>query len=317
MRIRIVLFSLLGLLLIAGCTNSSPIDTSNPVDFKHHTGVFTLQVPKSWKQAQDQVPTESIAAFSDPTQHAEIIAYAGLLDHRLADAEWFTTVSGLVGNLLNRPTDLQFTDNQHRTDGAFVVSFSFTRSDQKRVGQAIMHDTDLALSGVIADGPEQGWTDLAKALQPYVDSFELHPDFVQGTYFEPLQDTFYAVVVPPDWARQKYPNGVGVKSRSGRMSILTVQRSISPTLQTLALSDQAAAVLRQTFGISAQASASENLVDGRLKITFDQPDHTIIGYVENKDEMFIGLYFELPADQTDAYQPFIDFVYSTLVTGKS
>ena len=74
------------LILLAGC-GSAPIDTGNPVNFKHQIGVFELKVPKSWKQTQDKVSTEAIAAFSDPTDRAEIRAYAGLLDHRLADDE--------------------------------------------------------------------------------------------------------------------------------------------------------------------------------------------------------------------------------------
>jgi hypothetical protein len=79
-------FFLFGLIIgaaLAACNNQGPIDVSNPIGFKQKSGLFTLQVPKSWTSTQDEVPTESIASFADPTHRAELIGYTGLLDHRL------------------------------------------------------------------------------------------------------------------------------------------------------------------------------------------------------------------------------------------
>ncbi len=114
--------------VLAACAGSTPIDTGSPTTFKHRTGVFSLQAPGKWQQAQDEVETESIAAFSDPTQRAELMAYAGLVDHHLTDDEGQSTVAGLVKNLLNAPGDLQITGQQRRPDGSFVATLSFTRN---------------------------------------------------------------------------------------------------------------------------------------------------------------------------------------------
>jgi hypothetical protein len=46
----------------------------------------------------------------------------------------------------------------------------------------------------------------------------------------------------------------------------------------------------------------------------DQTDRHTVGYVEQKDGYFIGLFFDVPTAQLSDYQPFIDFVYSTFVT---
>ena len=293
-----------------------PIDTGNPVSFKHQIGVFELKVPKSWKQTQDKVSTEAIAAFSDPTDRAEIKAYAGLLDHRLADDEGLQITSDLIGTLLNRPADLQITDKQHRADGAFVVNVTFTRNNEKRTGQGIFRDGDLALSGTIVDGPTQGWADLQKALQPYTDSFKVNPEVVQGTYFDALLGVAYAVVMPVGWPQQSTSQGTQVRSLNGKITLYTIEQPISTTLDAAGLTDQAVASLRKLYKLNAQVSDSGALPDGRTKITLDQPDHHIVGYLETKDSYFIGLFFDLPTAQAAAYQPFIDFIYSTFVTGK-
>ena len=82
---RSFLVSCLTLLVLAACASSNPIDTSSPTNFRHRTGVFALQVPASWKQDQAEVETETLGRFSDPSGRAELIAYVGLLDHRLTD----------------------------------------------------------------------------------------------------------------------------------------------------------------------------------------------------------------------------------------
>ena len=304
------------LVVLAGC-GGAPIDTGNPVNFKHQIGVFELKVPKSWKQTQDKVSTEAIAAFSDPTDRAEIIAYAGLLDHRLADDEGLQITSDLIGTLLNRPADLQITDKQHRADGAFVVNVTFTRNNEKRTGQGIFRDGDLALSGTIVDGPTQGWADLQQALQADLDSFKVNADVVQGTYFDSLFGTAYAVVMPVDWPQQSTRRGTQVRSLNGKITLYTIEQPISTTLDAAGLTTQAVTSLGQMYKINAEVGSSVSLPDGRTQVTLKQADRSIVGYLEAKDGYFIGLFFNVPAAQTAAYQPFIDFVYSTFVTGKS
>ena len=305
----------LALVLLVSCSNTPPIDTSNPVAFNHSTKVFALLVPGSWKQAQDQVETEALAAFSDPTGRAEIVAYAGLLDRRLSDEEGTTIVTGLIKTLLNSPADLQIGQVQRRADGAFVAPVNFTRNQQKRAGQAVFRDTDLALSGVIISGPTENWTDLQKALQLFADSFRVDRTTIEGSYFVPLDGKTYALAVPADWQRTSGTSNIRLKSRTGDMAIYTTERPISPTLTTPELVAQATLALRQSFALNASASSSEQLPDGRTKITFDRSQHRVIGYVEQKGSNFTGLFFDVPADRADAYQPFIDFVYSTFVTG--
>jgi hypothetical protein len=314
-RQRLILALGLVISLLAGCANN-PIDTGNPVAFKHRSGVFELQVPKSWKQIQDQVETESLAAFSDATGRSEIVAYAGLLDHALTDEEGLENVPNLVTNLLNGPPDLVVTDKQRRSDGAFVVSVAFTRNNIKRLGQAVLRDGGLALSGIIVSGPEAEWNTLLTGLQPYIDSFKLQPDFVQGTYFTPIENTHFALVVPAGWVRQPIDGGTRVKSNSGRLTISATQLPLSVPLTADTFNEAATRRLQQQSG-SATLTGSQTLPDGRVKLTFERAAQQITGYAEQKDDMLITLFFEAPADRAAAYQPFIDFIYSTFITGKA
>jgi hypothetical protein len=278
--------------------------------------VFELQVPKSWKQVQDQVETESLAAFSDATGRSEIIAYAGLLDHQLTDDEGLKIVPDLVTNLLNGPQDLKITDKQRRSDGAFVVTMAFTRNNVKRLGQAILRDGGLALSGVIVSGPEADWTTLLTGLQPYIDAFKLNPDYVQGTFFTPLENTHFALVVPAGWVRQPIDGGNRVKSTGGQLTIDATQLPLSAPLTAETFNAAVTRRLQQQSG-SATLTDSQTLPDGRIKLTYTRNAQQITGYAEQKDGMLITLFFAVPADQAAAYQPFIDFIYSTFITGKT
>ncbi len=304
------------LIVLTGCTNTTPIDTGNPIAFKHRSGVFELQVPKSWKQVQDQVETESLAAFSDPTFRSEIVASAGLLDHTLTNEEGLDNVPNLVTNLLNGPPDLVITDKQRRSDGAFVVTVSFTRNNIKRLGQAVLRDGGLALSGVIVSGPESEWTTLLAGLQPYIDSFKLQPEFVQGTYFTPIENTHFALVIPAGWVRQPIDGGTRVKSNSGRLTISATQLPLSAPLTADTFNEAVTRRLQQQSG-SATLTGSQPLPDGRVKLTFERAAQQVTGYAEQKDDMLITLFFEVPAERAAAYQPFIDFIYSTFITGKA
>ena len=304
------------LMALAACANASPIDTGNPTTFKHRTGAFSLQAPQSWKRAQDAVETESVAAFSDPTQRAELLAYAGLLDHRLTDGEGNQAVAGLAKNLLNAPSDLKVTDQQRRTDGAFMAALSFTRAGEKRSGVAIFRDEQLALAGVILDGPEAGWADFQKAMQPYLDSFQLNPDVVQGTYFTPLEGDLYALVVPAGWQRQPGRGFTLIHSSTGRLTIIAAEKTLTGTLDTAGLVTTGMELLQQSLG-TGKVSGNETLPDGRIKVTIDRGSNRTIGYLDQKDGGIIGLFFDVPADRVQDYQPFIDFVYSTFITGKS
>lgn len=308
----------IGLLLavvLTGCVNQQPIDTGSPINFKHPSGVFEMQAPKSWKQAHDQVETEALASFSDPSGRSEIIGYAGLLDHTLTDDEGLSAVSGLVKNLLNAPQDLSVIDKQRRSDGAFFLTLSFTRNNEKRSGQAIFRDGGLALSGVIVSGPQSEWGTLLDALQPYIDSFALKSDFVQGTYFTPIEDTHYALVVPADAARQQVEEGQQARSRSGNFIVTASQVEMPGPVEAGLLGEAIARRARQILS-GAQLVSSAPLPDGRTKVILDQGDKRIIGYAEHKDNMLLTLFFTVPGAQAAAYQPMIDFIYSTWVTGK-
>jgi len=308
----------LGLLLsiaLTGCNSPQPIDTSNPISFKHRSGVLEMQVPKSWKQAQDQVETESLAAFSDPSGRSEMIGYAGLLDHTLTDDEGLATVPSLVKNLLNAPQDLAITDQQRRNDGAFSMNLSFTRNNEKRSGQALFRQGDLALSGVIVSGPQSEWTTLLSALQPYIDSFTLKPDFLQGTYFTPIENVHFAVVIPADWGRQPFEGGTLAKSPANKFTLGVGEIATTTTSDDAALAKEATSQARAHLG-AVQLDSQEKLPDGRTKLTLAQGSQRVIGYFEVKDGMLISLFFSVPADQAAAYQPIIDFMYSTWITGK-
>jgi hypothetical protein len=312
---RWMLIGGLMLIVLTGCANT-PIDTGNPVAFKHRTGVFEMQVPKSWKQTQDQVDTEALAAFSDPTGNAEIIGYTGLLDHTFTNDEGLTVVPQLIENLLNAPADLAVTDKQVRADGAFVVSLTFTRNTVKRTGQAIFRQGNLALYGTIASGPQADWSTLSAALQPYVDSFKVSAESVQGTYFEPLQDSHYALVVPVGWEHVPGSIGQQVRSPNGKLLIAASQLVVTDTASGPSLTDQVVRRAAQLLG-SVDLQTSETLPNGQLKVILTQPQHRITGYAEIKDGALIAVFFDAPADQADAYQPIIDFMYSTFVTGKA
>ena len=52
-----------------------------------------------------------------------------------------------------------------------------------------------------------------------------------------------------------------------------------------------------------------------MKIGIDRPSRHTVGYIEQKNGYFIGLFFDVPSAQLAAYQPMIDFIASTLVTG--
>ncbi len=301
--------------VLGGCANPKPIDTSNPIEFQHRSTVFKMQVPGGWKQVQDQIETEALGIFTDPTGQASIVAYVGLLDRRLSHDEGLQIVGNLAATLLSIPSGYQVTDRQRRDDGAFEVTFAFTRGEQEFSGQAIFHDTDLALSGVIIVGPEPGWSDLQNALAPYVSSFQIDPEVVRASYFDIIEDTYYLLVVPIDWTRRRGTDAIEVQSRNQRMSILLVQQDLDRMINAAALADQAATSLRRSFRLAAKVTASEPLADGRLKVTLDRGDRRIIGYVEQFDTHFVGLFFDLPADRVEDYRPFMDFVYSTYLSG--
>jgi hypothetical protein len=299
---------------LAACTAPNPIDTSNPVEFQHELRVFTIQAPGAWNRAQDKTGTEAVAVFGDPSGQARLIAYVGLLSHRFTEAEGLDTVSKLVQGINGRPADYQVTTQQRQADGAFDVSFTFTRNDQKLAGRATFRDTDLALSGVIVSAPEANWSDLQAALQPYVDSFQVDSSAVKGTYFVPLDGPNYAMAIPPDWPQQKRSNSIRVTSLGGDMSILAVQQDGLDPLDTAGLTDQATKSLRQLFGVQSTASDRQLLEDGRLKVTLDAGARRIVGFAEQRDGTFYGLFFDVPADRAADYQAFIDFEYFTYVT---
>lgn len=305
------------LAMLTACTSSQPVDTSRLTKFTHRAGVFSLQVPEAWKVAQDEVETESIAAFSDPSHRAELIAYAGLREYRLNETEGQQAVAELIRSLLNAPGDLQITTQSRRPDGAFSATFSFTRNNEKRSGTALFRDNQLALAGVILSGPEAGWADFQEAMQPAVDSLAIEPVFVQGTYFAPLDGNFYALASPAGWPPQAGMNSHKVRSPNGRLTILAASQTYNLPLNDSSLVEAGRRLLMPVMGESTVLTA-EKLPDGRLKAIFDHGENRqSIGYLEQKDNAAIALFFSLPADRLQDYQSFTDFVYSTFITGKS
>ena len=312
---RLLVFCGLALAFLAACASSNPIDVSNPIAVAHNTKIFYLTIPASWKKVQDKTPTESVMVFTDPTKKAELIAYAGLLERRLTDDEGFKIASDLINSLLQRPSDFVVTDQQRRSDGTFAVKFAYSRDQQKRVGEAILSDKDLALSAVITDSVDSIWQQTHDALQPFVTSFKVDPVYVQGTYFVPVENVGFAFAGPAEWRQQSSTRGTVLHSRNGDMSIVAVQQPLSTTLAAPALA-QATISLARTMGSWGNLVSSEQLPDGRTKLVYERPQHRVIGYVDQKDQMLAGLLFDVPLEQADAYQPFIDFMYSTFVTGK-
>ncbi len=304
-----------GGLLVAACASPKPIDTSALTTFTHHTGVFSLQVPQAWKQAQSDAPTEALAVFSEPGGQAELMAYAGLLDRRLTETEGQQIVSDLIKVLLKSPGDLRITDQQRRSDDTYLATLSFTQAGEKRSGTAFFRAEPLALSGVILSGPEASWTSFLAAMQPALDSFRVSLDHVQGTYFTPVDEELYALVVPVDWENQPGPDLKRIHSRNGQLQIAIAQIAEEKALTTSELADRGVKLGLKILGPGTQ-TGTEQLPDGRVKVSIERGTDSVIGYIDQKDGFVIGLFFEAPTNRLADYQPIIDFIYSTYITGK-
>lgn len=298
---------------LAACATSKPIDTSAFKTYTQRDGIFALQVPGAWKQYQNDFPTESLAAFSAPDGRAELVVYAALLDRQLNETEGSPIVTQLIKVMLNTPADLNVSDVQRQADGSYTANLSFTRANEKRSGLAIFHQEPLALSGLVLSGPEAGWADFQKTMQPALDSFKVNVDYVQGTYFEPLENPLYALAIPAQWEKRNGPNSTKIKSPNGQLQIIAVQRPEEQTLTSGELAKRSVQLAQQSLGKSTLIS-SEALPDGRVKVLIDQGTDQAIGYVAQKGGQVLGLFFAVPADRVADYQPLIDFIYSTYVT---
>lgn len=299
--------------LLAACATSKPIDTSAVKTFSQRNGIFSLQVPGTWKQYQNDLSTESMAAFSEPDGRAELVAYAALLDRQLNETEGSQIVTQLINVLLNAPADLQISDLQRQADGSYTAGLSFSRNDEKRSGLAVFRQEPLALSGIVLSGPEAGWADFQKAMQPALDSFKVDSDFIQGTYFEPLEGELYSMAIPAEWESRKGPDSTKIKSPSGQFQIVTVQRAEEQTLTASELAERGVKLAQLNLGKNTLVS-SEQLPDGRVKVLLEQGADRVIGYLEQRSGAVLGLFFAMPADRLADYQPLIDFLYSTYVT---
>lgn len=304
---------LAGGLLLAACATSKPIDTSALKTFNQRNGIFSLQVPEAWKQYQNDLSAESMAAFSEPDGRAELVVYAALLDRQLNETEGSQIVTQLINVLLNSPANLKITDIQRQADGSYTAGLSFSRENEKRSGTAIFRQQPLALSGIILSGPEAGWADFQKAMQPTLDSFKVDSDYIQGTYFEPLEGELYSMAVPAQWESRKGPDSTKIKSPNGQFQIVTVQRVEDQTLTASELAERGVKLAQLNLGKGTLVS-SEQLPDGRVKVHIDQGADRIIGYLEQRSGSVLGLFFAVPVDRLADYQPLIDFMYSTYVT---
>jgi hypothetical protein len=303
-------------LLLAACSNPKPIDTSALTTFTHHTGVFSLQVPQAWKPLQSDSPTEALAVFPEPDGQAELIAYTGLLDRRLTETEGQQIIDGLIRVLLKSPGDLRITDQQRQPDGAYTANLSFTQNGEKRSGTAHFRAEPLALSGIILSGPETNWTNLLTAMRPALDSFKVNLDYIQGTYFTPTEGELYALVIPIDWETLPAPGFKRIRSRNGLMQIVIAESAQEKTLTANELADQGVKLGMKALGQGTH-TGTEQLPDGRVKVSIEQGTDSTIGYLDQKDGSVIGLFFQVPTDRLTDYQPIIDFMYSTYITGKS
>lgn len=314
MRVRVAYLISMALGLLAACTAPDPIDVSNPVDFQTQSGVFTIQVPASWLKGQDNIATETVALLNDPARRVGLIAYAGLLERRLGDAEGWKAVSALVKTLVGNPSDFAVGSQQRSPDGAFDMNFAFSAGELKVEGSATFRDTDLALSGVVLTAPADIWDGVQASMQPFVDSFELDAEAVKGTFFEPLQETHFAMAVPGDWEQQRRGQSLRLIARNRDMSMIALQEAVDAPLDSPQLVQQAVDSLRQAFGLRTTVVSSEIAPDGRTKLSLDGGDRRVVGYVQQKGDLLLGLLFDVPADRVDDYQPFIDFEYFTFVT---
>jgi hypothetical protein len=304
-----------GGLLVAACARPQPIDTSALTTFTHHIGVFSLQVPQAWKQVQSEAPTEALALFSEPGGQAELSAYVGLLDRRLSETEGQQIVADLIKALLKSPSDLRLTDQQRQPDGTYVATLNFTRAGEKRSGTARFRAEPLALSGVILSGPEASWADFLTAMQPALDSFKVSLEYVQGTYFTPLNEELYALVIPVDWESRPGPDLKRVYSRNGQLQIAIAQIAEEKALTTEELAERGVKLGLRVLGQGTR-TGTEQLPDGRMKVFIERGTDSVIGYIDQKDGFVIGLFFEVATDRLADYQPIIDFIYSTYITGR-
>ncbi len=139
---------------------------------------------------------------------------------------------------------------------------------------------------------------------------------MQGTYFAALEGGSYALAVPADWPHQPGRDANRVHSPNGHVQIVATQKTEVNSLDDAALAEASRQLLQQNLGDGTLAG-TERLPNGRLKVTLDRGATRTIGYLDQKDGAVIGLFFDVPANRVQDYQPFIDFVYSTYVTGKS
>ena len=105
--------------------------------YTYATGLFSIDVPKSWTLKDNSKPGEAILLWTDPTENGLVVVDILEKKEKQSSDEMVTFLQNFLNNSFKSEDDFSMDDPKEQSDGSQLIVWSYTATRERRCqGQA-------------------------------------------------------------------------------------------------------------------------------------------------------------------------------------
>ena len=148
--------------------------------YKFATGLFSIDVPKSWTLKDNSKPGEAILLWTDPTENGLVVVDILEKQEKQSSDELVTFLQNFLNNSFKSEDDFTMDDPKEQTDGSQLIVWSYTASANggakvKLLGNSFIEQRGDKLSILTTAVPDEQFDTLKPETNTVINSYSIDP----------------------------------------------------------------------------------------------------------------------------------------------
>ena len=146
--------------------------------YTYETGLFSIDVPKSWTLKDNSKPGEAILLWTDPSENGLLVVDILEKQEKQSSDEWLHSCKNFSLTHSSRKADFSMDDPKEQSDGSQLIVWSYTASTSggvkvKLLGNSFIEQRGDKLSILTTAVPDEQFDTLKPETNKVINSYTI------------------------------------------------------------------------------------------------------------------------------------------------
>ncbi|HJZ46976.1 MAG TPA: hypothetical protein VKE41_07405 [Roseiflexaceae bacterium] len=161
-------------------TNVLQVELGDLETYTYETGLFSIDVPKSWKLQDNSKPGEAILLWTDPTENGMLVVDILEQKEKQSGDQMVAFLQKFLNNSFKSEADFRMDDPKEQSDGSQLIVWSYTATASggakvKLLGNSFIEQRGDKLSILTTAVPDEQFDALNKDTDTIINSYKIDP----------------------------------------------------------------------------------------------------------------------------------------------